>query len=129
MLHYYDRFNAWHKKNIGVMPEYETYGQTPKYHCTLRYFIPENLQNLHRDRHEDTEAESRSAARELAARRAYEFVVYHGLWASIAITPRLEDSINQLQELQQKEILTELPSYSFTQISPENGTASALAAI
>lgn len=119
---YYDRFNAWHQKRFGVMPEYEVSGMAPKYYCTLRYFLPENDQNLHRDRREDTDADSRSAAREWAARRAYEFVTNHGLWtdpAEINVTPRLEDTINQLQELYQKKILAELPSYSFRQVSPE----------
>ena len=119
---YFDRFNAWHQKRFGVMPEYEVSGAAPKYYCTMRYFIPENDQNLWRDRREDTDAGSRSAARERAARRAYEFVVTHGLWtdpADVNVTPRLEDTINQLQELYQKKILAELPSYSFRQISPE----------
>lgn len=120
---YYDRFNAWHKKNFGVMPEYETFGQAPKYYCTLRYFIPENDQNLYRDRREDTDADSRSAAREWAARRAYEFVLQHGLLtiqSDFEMTPRLEDSINQLQELYQKKILPDKPQYSFQQYSSDN---------
>lgn len=119
---YYDRFNAWHQKRFGVMPEYEVGGMAPRYYCTLRYFIPENDQNLYRDRREDTEADSRSAAREWAARRAYEFVVSHGLWTEptdVNVAPRMEDAINQLQELYQKKILAELPTYSFRQISPE----------
>ena len=119
---YFDRFNAWHQKRFGVMPEYEVSGMAPKYYCTLRYFIPENDQNLHRDRREDTDADSRSAAREWAARRAYSFVTDHGLWtdpAEINVTPLLEDTINQLQELYQKKILAELPTYSFKQVSPE----------
>ncbi len=119
---YYDRFNAWHQKRFGVMPEYEVSGMAPKYYCTMRYFIPENDQDLWRDRREDTDADSRSAAREWAARRAYEFVVSHGLWtdpADVNVAPRMEDAINQLQELYQKKILAELPSYSFRQISPE----------
>lgn len=119
---YYDRFNAWHQKRFGVLPEYEVSGMAPKYYCTMRYFIPENDQNLWRDRREDTDADSRSAAREWAARRAYEFVFSHGLWtdpADINVAPRLEDAINQLQELYQKKLLAELPSYSFRQISAE----------
>ena len=119
---YYDRFNAWHQKHFGVMPEYAVSGMAPKYYCTMRYFIPENDQDLWRDRREDTDADSRSAAREWAARRAYEFVVSHGLWtdpADVNVAPRMEDAINQLQELYQKKILAELPSYSFRQISPE----------
>ena len=119
---YYDRFNAWHQKRFGVMPEYEVGGMAPRYYCTLRYFIPENDQNLYRDRREDTEADSRSAAREWAARRAYDFVVSHRLWADIdssKITPRFENSINQLQELYQKKRFENPPFYEFTQLSPE----------
>lgn len=119
---YYDRFNAWHLRRFGVLPEYEVYGQAPKYYCTLRYFIPENSKNLHRDRREDVDAESRSSAREWAARRAYEFVTYHGLWVDLAeaeMEPRLEDSINQLQELFQKKYLDTPPTYEFMQLSPE----------
>ena len=119
---YFDRFNAWHQKRFGVMPKYEVSGMAPKYYCTLRYFIPENDQNLHRDRREDTDADSRSAAREWAARRAYEFVMNHGLWTNFSelnLTPNLENSINQLQELYQKKILTVLPTYSFEQVSPD----------
>lgn len=104
------------------MPEYEVSGTAPKYYCTMRYLIPENDQNLWRDRREDTDADSRSAAREWAARRAYEFVTSHGLWtdsSEVNVTPRLEDTINQLQELYQKKLLSELPSYSFKQVSPE----------
>ena len=119
---YYDRFNAWHQKHFGVMPEYAVSGMAPKYYCTMRYFIPENDQDLWRDRREDTDADSRSAAREWAARMAYEFVVCHGLWISIdssAVTPQLENSINQLQELYQKKYLDAPPAYEFVQLSAE----------
>ena len=45
-------------------------------------------------------------ARELAAKKAYSFVLDKGLWVNLAdagLTPDLENSINQLQELFQKQ--------------------------
>ena len=63
------------------------------------------------------EADNRSKARELAAEMAYHFMVANGLWVRMedaGITPRMEDSINQLQELYQKKYVNQ-PEYTFTE--------------
>ena len=62
------------------------------------------------------DGETRSRARENAARRAYEFIVRNGLWKNLSeagIVPDLENSINQLQELYQKKYLEEKPEYEY----------------
>ena len=118
---YYELFNAWHQKRFGRMPEYEIHGQKNggdawPFHCTIRFFVPENDRGVETRQRIDTEAESRSRAREMAAEFAYRFVTREGLWMNLkeaGITPALEDSINQIQELWQKKYLDAPAEYSF----------------
>lgn len=120
---YYDTFNAWHQKRFGRMPEYEVSRGYPvgsglkefMYSCTLRYSIPENDKGIWTSQRIDVQRETRSKARELAAEEAYRFVLNNGLWMNLkdaGIEPKLEDAINQLQELWQKKYVDE-PVYSF----------------
>lgn len=119
---FYDLFNAWHQKRFGAIPAYELtrlrakgklFGGT--YLCTIRFQVPANDRGISPDQRFDVEAETRSKAREEAARRAYSFVVSNGLWMNLTdagVIPRFEDSINQLQELFQKKYI-DAPSYEF----------------
>lgn len=69
--------------------------------------LPENEKGITRDQRIDIDADGRSKARELAAKLAYEFVVHNGLWINLKdahVVPCLDESINQLQELYQKNI-------------------------
>lgn len=118
---HFDLFNSWHQKHFGRMPEYEITRMTGKkpgenrYNCSLRYSVPENDQGVWTAQRIDVEEETRSKAREMAADQAYRFVMNHGLWIRLAdagIEPRLEDAINQLQELYQKKYV-EAPVYEF----------------
>ena len=110
---YYEIFNAWHQRRFGQMPDYEV----SRYcYCTLRFFVPENDKRIHTSQRVDVKGESRSRARELAAREAYGFVVNNGLWMNLkdaGIEPDLDNSINQLQELYQKKYVEEKPIYEF----------------
>ena len=107
---YYDIFNTWHQKNIGRMPEYEVHEvhsghNYNSYSCTLRFNVPENDKGVNMCQRIDIEDTTRSRAREKAAENAYYFVRNEDLWIDIrrsGITPELENSINQLQELKQK---------------------------
>ncbi len=68
----------------------------------------------------DVQEETRSKARECAAKKAYGFLVNNGLWMNLAdaeITPTLENSINQLQELYQKKYV-EKPKYTIHEDNP-----------
>ena len=112
---YYDIFNAWHQRHFRSMPSYEIYGRNP-YYCAIRFSVPENDRGVRVAQRIDVHAESRSAARELAAEMAYRFVRNNGLWIDFknaGIVPDEERSINQLQELYQKKYLEELPEYEF----------------
>ena len=118
---HFELFNAWHQKRFGQMPEYELTEMTggrpgkKRYFCTLRYFVPENDIGVQTAQMVGSEEETRSRAREKAAERAYCFVMDHGLWIRLAdagIEPRLEDAINQLQELYQNKYV-EAPVYEF----------------
>ena len=112
---YYDMLNAWHQKHFGEMPSYEVYGQRTIY-CTLRYFAPENDQGIAQTQRIDTEGETRSEARENAAKEAYRFLMQKGLWKNLKeakLAPDMDNSINQLQELYQKGYLEERPTYEF----------------
>ena len=120
---YYEIFNAWHQRHFGRMPEYEVYEglrlypEVRKFRCTIRFFAPENGKGIDRDQRIDVEADGRSKARELAAELAYHFMMLNGLWVRMedaGIVPRMEDSINQLQELYQKKYV-EKPEYEFTE--------------
>jgi ribonuclease-3 len=85
-----------------------------RYSCTLRFFVPKNDKGVHEDQRVDVSGESRGKARELAAERAYWFVMSKGLWMRLEdanIVPDPETSINQLQELYQKGYVEE-PSYT-----------------
>ena len=49
---------------------------------------------------------------------AYRFVTENGLWINLkdaGVVPKLEDSINQLQELYQKKYVEDKPVYRFTE--------------
>jgi len=123
---YYDLFNAWHQRRFGVIPTYEVSGpesirNREPYRCAIRFQIPENDQSLALLQRIDVSAATRSKARDYAANRAYSFVRAHRLWVNLTdsgITPDLENSINQLQELYQKKYLDNPPEYSFTE-SPD----------
>lgn len=115
---FYDIFNAWHQRRFGVMPDYEMQGIS-QFHCALRFRVPANDQGIREAQRIDVDGcYSRSLAREQAAMQAYEFVRRNGLWIDLkeaGITPELENSINQLQELYQKKYLEQLPIYEFTE--------------
>ena len=121
---FYDIFNSWHQKHFGVMPEYTVSEgrrispDTRTFYCTLRYFLPENDKGIYRDQRVDVDAPGRSQARELAAEMAYYFVQEKGLWLRLedaGVDPKLDDSINQLQELFQKKYV-EKPEYDFREL-------------
>lgn len=122
---YYEQLNSWHQKKIGRMPKYEIHRSTreskgtdfqERYDCCLRYSVPENDKGIWTEQRIEAEAApTRSAAREYAAEKAVHFIQNHGLWIRLedaGIEPRLEDSINQLQELFQKKYVDQ-PEYSF----------------
>ena len=115
---FYDIFNAWHQRRFGVMPDYEMQGIS-QFHCALRFRVPANDKGIREAQRIDVDGcYSRSLAREQAAMQAYEFVRHNGLWVDLkeaGITPELENSINQLQELYQKKYLEQLPIYEFTE--------------
>ena len=117
---FYDRFNAWHQRKFSCLPDYEvsylpySNDSYSRYSCTLRFFVPKNDKGVHEDQRVDVSGESRGKARELAAERAYWFVMSKGLWMRLEdanIVPDPEASINQLQELYQKGYVEE-PSYT-----------------
>lgn len=118
---YFEQLNAWHQKHFGSMPEYEVYRSIHNgvtlYDCTLRYMVPENDKGIWTSQRIDlSQNETRSSAREYAARQAVFFIQGNGLWMNLkdaGIVPDLENSINQLQELYQKKYITEKPEYSF----------------
>ena len=98
---FYEMFNAWHQKHFGIIPEYTVSGKNP-YWCTVRFMVPENDKGVRIHQRIDMDGETRSKARELAAEFAYRFVYSKGLWINLkdaGVTPEIESSINQLQEL------------------------------
>ena len=120
---WYDIFNAWHQRHFGRMPEYEVYDRNHRrdvfatYHCAIRFNVPENTQGIHTAQLMMAEGTTRSRAREMAAELAYRFIYRAGLWIRLAdahVTPELDNSINQLQELYQKQYIDK-PAYSFTE--------------
>lgn len=117
----YEQFNRWHQKHFRSMPEYmiDRNHRIPgeeRYDCTLRYLVPENDKGIWISQIIFEEgASTRSSAREQAAKQAIGFLQKSGLWINLqdaGIEPRLEDAINQLQELYQKKNV-EQPAYSF----------------
>lgn len=120
---YYDIFNAWHQRHFGRMPAYEVYDRNhPKaifetYHCVVRFSVPENRKGIHTAQLITAEGRTRSRAREMAAELACRFIRQAGLWMRLEdahVTPDLDNSINQLQELYQKKYIDQ-PVYSFTE--------------
>ena len=102
------------------MPTYEVYKNVNKgavsYWCDVRFCVPKNDKDVYTMQRLNCDGETRSKARENAARRAYEFIVRNGLWKNLGeagIVPDLENSINQLQELYQKKYLEEKPEYEY----------------
>ena len=85
------------------------------YHCTLRFSVPENGKGIRTSQIVVVQGNTRTQAREKAADKACSFVVNNGLWMNLAdagIEPKLDDAINQLQELYQKRYVPE-PEYFF----------------
>ena len=124
---HYDLFNSWHQRKFGRMPEYEVNpyhairngNKAVEYDCTLRYFVPENDKGIYTSQRVDVREESRSKARERAADEAYNYIISSGLWMNLSdahLTPALEGSINQLQELYQKKYV-EQPRYEFEEMA------------
>ena len=90
--------------------------KVPFYWCDIRFCVPKNDKGVRTIQHLSIDGETRSRARENAARRAYEFIVRNGLWKNLGeagIVPDLDNSINQLQELYQKKYLEEKPEYEY----------------
>lgn len=117
---YYDILGAWHQKHFGSMPTYRVAqnvrNKVPFYWCDIRFCVPKNDKGVRTIQHLSIDGETRSRARENAARRAYEFIVRNGLWKNLGeagIVPDLDNSINQLQELYQKKYLEEKPEYEY----------------
>ena len=118
---YYDLFNSWHQKHFGTMPDYHVYRTGSdewhdQYGCTIRFRVPENKSGIETSQVMAAEEATRSLSRERAAMSAYRFVVKHGLWIRLEdahLTPSMDESINQLQELYQKKYLDTLPEYYF----------------
>ena len=117
---HYELFNSWHQRHFGCVPEYEVYpllsGGVKRFACAIRFRVPDNDKGISVLQRFDVDADSRSAAREKAAFRAYSFVVGRGLWVNLkdaGLIPDLENSINQLQELYQKKYVDETPQYTF----------------
>ena len=127
---FYETFNKWHQRKFGYIPDYHVYQglDYPQegFTCRIRFNIPENEEGLTTEQVIEAHAGSRSQAREFAAEFAYYFVVKHRLWSDLrrdtGIEPNLTDSINQLQELNQKGYVDK-PEYEFKDF----GAASAVA--
>ena len=120
---FYETFNKWHQRRFGHIPDYHVYQGLDypqgEFTCRIKFYIPENEHGLATEQtFEVPQGSSRSQARELAAEIAYRFVVKHGLWMNIkrdaGIEPNLHDSINQLQELNQKGYVDK-PEYEFNE--------------
>lgn len=117
---YYDILNAWHQKHFGCIPKYELTESVnldgPCYWCNIHFNVPKNDKGVHTIQRLSCDGETRSRAREDAARRAYEFISRNGLWKNLSeagIVPDFDNSINQLQELYQKKYLEEKPEYEY----------------
>ncbi|MBR1439254.1 MAG: hypothetical protein IJ587_12050 [Synergistaceae bacterium] len=133
---FYETFNKWHQRKFGRIPDYHVYQKSAEitafktavgtasasyypqegFTCRINFSIPENEQGLETEQVIEAQASSRSQAREFAAEFAYYFVVKHRLWSDLrrdaGIEPNLQDSINQLQELNQKGYVDK-PEYEF----------------
>ena len=113
----YDTFNAWHQKHFGVMPNYDmSKGDGRTYTCVLRFHVPKNDKGINTAQIVTATGETRSKAREMAAQKAYNFVIHYGLLVILKdahVEPNKDESINQLQELYQKGYVEE-PSYTFS---------------
>ncbi|SFB66356.1 ribonuclease III domain-containing protein [Ruminococcus albus] len=122
---YYEQFNSWHQRHFHKMPEYEIFRRRlqngeESFSCSVRYFVPENDKDIYTDqRIEALDFPNRTAARERAAMMAVGFIQQNGLWVDLKnanLEPKLEDAINQLQELKQKKYVDE-PKYTFEESS------------
>ena len=117
---YYDILGSWHQKHFGCTPVYEAYESASsyglKYWCKVHFNVPKNDKGVHTIQQVKCDGETRSRARENAARRAYEFIARNGLWKNLSeagIVPDFDNSINQLQELYQKKYLEDKPEYEY----------------
>jgi len=121
---FYDMFNSWHQKHFKKNPEYEIIRIPSKdgnetydrYTCAIRFMVPGEGE-YKRTHKIEVEASTRSKSREQAAEFAYRYIVKEGLWMNLKdadIEPKLDDAINQLQELKQKKYVKDI-EYQFEQ--------------
>lgn len=109
----YDELNRWHQKHFGCIPTYKAHDEgNGWYLCEITYNVPGNptANSLKAD------GKTRGSAREEAANKVVNLLMYYGLWKNLSeahIEPDLENSINQLQELYQKKYLDEKPEYEY----------------
>ena len=109
----YDELNRWHQKHFGCIPTYKVHDEgNGWYLCEITYNVPGNptANSLKAD------GKTRGSAREEAANKVVNLLMYYGLWKNLSeahIEPDLENSINQLQELYQKKYLDEKPEYEY----------------
>lgn len=117
-----DELNRWHQTYFSRTPEYKVsknYKSDDEecFDCMIRFSIPKNDKGLDMVQEIIVKDEStRSLAKKRAAEKAVAFIKENGLWIDLRyaeIEPRLEDSINQLQELYQKKYIDK-PVYSFS---------------
>ena len=109
---YYDTLNSWHQRRFGIVPEYSIIHNKGLYSCMVHYFKP----NGEKGYYTYENCKTRSKAREMAAEMVVRTLQLEGLWINIknsGITPCLEDSINQLQELYQKKYLEHKAEYEY----------------
>ena len=117
---YYELLNGWHRHFFHDIPEYSVYRDYYKsgrehYSCVLKFLIPENDDNIPGRQVVQGDGDTRSIARENAARQAYSFIYGKGLWLNLKnaeVVPDYDSAINQLQELWQKKYI-EKPEYDF----------------
>lgn len=122
---YFDEMNKWHQKHFGKIPEYKVFQKnkpddTECFECVIRFSLPENDKGIETIQEKvGKEGSTRSLAKENAAKKAVDFLKEIGLWLvlkNINIEPRVEDAINQLQELYQKKYIDK-PEYEFVRIA------------
>lgn len=116
----YNDFNSWHQRRFGKMPDYDVeFGDDGGYTATVRFRVPENNRGLPLSHEVEYTAATQSAARNIAARFAMDYIQENGLWMdwkNANVAPDSQLAINQLQELFQKKYLAEKPAYVFHDI-------------
>lgn len=115
---YVSLIQEWSLKENGDLPDYDYSNYFNSWNCNLKLFINGYTKSF------SCNGKSKSEARMMAAKKAYDYLEENDLFFTIKDeieNPSYEMAINQLQELAQKGYIS-FPDYKFEELQDKDGS-------